>query len=99
MVKNSNYKDSVGYKDIYSEVYSLNANELKDEPILMKVKRVEKLLDISPSSRKRLVDAGELVKVKPDESKPNSSVRITRDSVINLITDWQADAEYKSAIS
>jgi hypothetical protein len=85
------------YAGIFKEIYRSNEVELNNEPILMRAKRVEQLLDISPSSRKRLVENKDLVVVKADRGKPNSSIRITRESVIHLISTWEAEAEYEDA--
>tara|TARA_Y100000310_G_scaffold306175_1_gene347051 strand:+ start:99 stop:338 length:240 start_codon:yes stop_codon:yes gene_type:complete len=67
---------------------------LEAEPILMRAKRVEKILDIQPTTRKRLVKSGDLTALKTGDSR-SSAMRITKESVINALAKWQAKPEYK----
>jgi|TARA_B100001971_G_C18240308_1_gene570346 hypothetical protein len=81
---------------IYREVHESVASSLKNEPILMRPSRVEEILDIKASTRKRLIDSGDLTALKTGDTV-QSAMRITKDSVIDTITRWQAESEYKEA--
>ena len=89
--------DKAKFTELYDEIKAENTHELKDEPKFMRASRVEKLLDIKPSTRKRLVTSGRLKSVKTGESM-QSAMRITKDSVLHLISMWQTQAEYEDSI-
>jgi len=67
-------------------------SDLAEEPYLMKPSRVEQILDIKASTRKRLMKEGELEFVKAGEEK-QSTVRIKKSSVISTIVEWQVIGE------
>jgi|TARA_R100000808_G_scaffold20878_1_gene45079 hypothetical protein len=78
--------------ELYEAYRENNEFEFSDEPTLMRASRVERILDITPSTRKRLVHKGELKTVKTGDSQ-QSAMRITKESVINIVSMWQAKAE------
>ena len=62
--------------------------ELKDEPILLSGKRVNELLDIGTTTRFYLLKEGLLEKIKLG-NKMQSQAKYTKESVIQLIAQWQ----------
>ena len=77
--------------DEISRVKEEIGRELAGEPVLMRVKRVEEILDIESSTRKRLVNSGDLTALKTGGSM-SSAMRITKESVIAAISKWKIDA-------
>ena len=90
--------DKARLKELFEAYRENNEYEFSSEPSLMRASRVEKILDITTSTRKRLVKNGELKTVKTGESQ-QSAMRITRDSVINIVSMWQSQADYKAEVS
>ena len=82
------------YLDLFNNIVESTEIDMEDEPILMRASRVEKILDIVPFTRNRLINSGDLTAVKTGDSM-QSAMRITKESVIRLIAKWQTLAEYK----
>jgi len=81
-------------KNLYRQHYEDVETSLKNEPILMRAKRVEQILDIESSTRKRLVNSGDLTALKTGGSV-SSAMRITKESVIKIIATWLVESENK----
>ena len=80
--------------DLHMSIKEKYIELLQDEPIFMRSSRVEKLLDITPSTRKRLINSKKLKAVKTGESQ-QSAMRITKDSVIDLISKLELEAVHQ----
>ena len=77
--------------DEISRVKEEIARDLADEPYLMKPSRVEQILDIKPSPRKRLMKEGELKFAKAGGGK-QATVRILKSSVVECLAQWRINA-------
>ena len=69
------------------------AEDLKNEPYLMSTRRVEELLDVKPTTRKRMTQNGDLISMKKGKTQ-QSPVKITKTSVINCIVNWKLHTEH-----
>ena len=65
---------------------------LSDMPLLLKARQVAEVLGVSPTTVYRLADAGDLEKVEISLTTPGKTIRITNESVQNLIERWMQDA-------
>ena len=64
--------------------------EFQDEPLYMRLFRVDEILDMSPSTRNRLIASGDLIKVKMGNNVQSAS-RITKESLIRYITKLKVE--------
>tara|TARA_Y100001973_G_scaffold31664_1_gene47702 strand:- start:659 stop:949 length:291 start_codon:yes stop_codon:yes gene_type:complete len=76
------YMTTKNHADLYKQL----SDDLRDEPVLMTAKRVEKLLDISSTTRWRLQDK-KLLEVVKHGNEQQSRIRITKHSVIKYILE------------
>ena len=65
---------------------------LSDMPLLLKARQVAEVLGVSPTTVYRLADAGDLEKVEISLTTPGKTIRITNESVQNLIERWMQNA-------
>ena len=63
-------------------------SSLSNDPDLMSSARVMAILDISRATLYRLIDKGELVRIKKNPEEQASPIRFTKESVINHIKTW-----------
>jgi predicted site-specific integrase-resolvase len=75
-----------------TENMSLITDALADMPLLMKVTHVAEIIGVSPSTVYRLVEAGDLEKVEINLTSPTKTMRVTNESVRNLIERWMKSA-------
>ena len=71
---------------------TLITDTLSDMPLLLKARQVAEVLGVSPTTVYRLADAGDLEKVEISLTTPGKTIRITNESVQNLIERWMQDA-------
>ena len=71
---------------------SLITETLTEMPLLMKVTQVAEIIGVSPSTVYRLVEAGDLEKVEINLTSPTKTIRVTNESVRNLIERWMQNA-------
>ena len=65
---------------------------LSDMPLLLKARQVAEVLGVSPTTVYRLADAGDLEKVEISLTSPTKTMRVTNESVRNLIERWMKNA-------
>ena len=65
---------------------------LAEMPLLMKVTQVAEILGVSSSTVYRLIEAGDLEKVEINLTSPTKIIRVTNESVRNLIERWMQNA-------
>lgn len=71
---------------------TLITETLSNMPMLMRVRRVAEVLGVSPTTVYRLADAGDLEKVEISLTTTGKTIRITNESVQNLIERWMKSA-------
>jgi excisionase family DNA binding protein len=71
---------------------TLITDTLSDMPLLLKARQVAEVLGVSPTTVYRLADAGDLEKVEISLTTPGKTIRITNESVQNLIERWMQNA-------
>jgi len=70
----------------------LITDALAEMPLLMKVTQVAEILGVSSSTVYRLIEAGDLEKVEINLTSPTKIIRVTNESVRNLIERWMQNA-------
>jgi len=75
-------------KFIQGKKMTLITDTLSDMPLLMKVRHVAEIIGVSPSTVYRLIEAGDLEKVEISLTGPTKTMRVTNESVRNLIERW-----------
>ena len=66
---------------------------LSDMPLLLTARQVAGVIGVSPTTVYRLVDAGDLKKVEVSFSGDSKTIRITNESVHDLIERWMNNTD------
>jgi excisionase family DNA binding protein len=72
---------------------TLITDTLSDMPLLLTARQVAGVIGVSPTTVYRLVDAGDLKKVEVSFSGDSKTIRITNESVHDLIERWMNNTD------